>query len=490
MPVRPYNNHDQLFLLPPSVNEWVRTDHPARVLSDIIDRLDVSGFRTVSTEGRPCYDPRMMLKVLLWGYATGVRASRKIEERLSTDVVFMWLAGMERPDFRTICLFRQSSKPAIEDIFAQVLMLAKGMGLLQLGLIALDGTKLRASASIGSFKKVAEWRKELAKAQEEARRVLADAEAQDAADDARCGSDRRGDELPAGLADTKERARKIEQLLGGLAEGTEETQRVSMTDPESRYMHTPTGSQPAYNAQLAVTRDQIIVYADVTTEPIDTNRLVPAIEGVEQVTGAKPEKLVADAGYKSGHNLRALEQAKVDGYLPETEERNIGRLKRTYPDLYGKETFVYDRERDCYTCPAGQTLVPRTRLARKTKYSGSVATVYKPPHGVCLACSQLSRCTKVRAKVGRTIARDNYEDERLRMRRKLGTDEGKAIYGERKCIVEPTIGQLKTVGGIARLLMRGLLGARVEWQWSTTAHNLLKLSRLVVGGSAKLVWAT
>jgi transposase len=487
MPIRPSDNKNQLFLLPPSVNEWIRADHPARVLSDIVDHLDVSGFRDVSREGRPCYDPRMMVKVLLWGYATGVRASRKIEERLHSDVVFMWLAGLQKPDFRTICLFRKDNQLAVEGLFAQVLVVAKQMGLLKLGLVALDGTKLRASAGIGSFKKVAEWRKELAKAKEEVRRMLADAEVQDAADDARYGSDRRGDELPEELVDAKERVRKIESLLDQLGDDTEESQRVSLTDPQSRYMHTQTGSQPAFNAQVVVTRDQIIAHADVTTEPIDTNQLLPAIAGIERVAGAKPEKLVADAGYKSGHNLQALEQAGVDGYLPETEERNIGKLKRNYPDLYGKEVFTYDKERDCYTCPAGQRLSPKTRLKRKTKYSDSVSTIYAAPRAVCRDCPEMKRCTKNQA--GRTIARDQYDEERQRMRQKLATDEGRAIYGERKCIAEPTIGQLKIVGGMARLLLRGLLGAKIEWKWATTAHNLLKLSRLITGGTAKLAWA-
>lgn len=320
--------------------------------------------------------------------------------------------------------------------------------------------------------------------------MVADAEAQDAADDVRYGSDRRGDELPEELTDARERVRKIERLLGQLGAGTGETQRVSMTDPQSRYMHTQTGSQPAYNAQVAVTRDQIIVHSDVTTEPIDTNQVMPALKGIKRTAGAKPVQLVADAGYKSGRNLRILERAKVDGYLPETEERNIGKVKRNYPELYGKESFVYDKERDCYTCPAGQILAPKTRLKRKTKYSDGAAKVYKPPRGVCLACPHLNRCTKVRTKTGRAISRDAYEEERLRMRQKISTDEGKAIYGERKCLVEPTIGQLKIVGGIARLLLRGLLGAKIEWKWSTTAHNLLKLGRLVAGGTVKLAWAT
>jgi len=488
MPIRPYNNRGQLFLLPPSVNEWVRSDHPARVLSDIIDCLDVSGFRVVSTEGRPCYDPRLMLKILLWGYATGVRASRRIEERLHSDVVFMWLAGMEKPDFRTICLFRKGNLAAIENLFAQVLVVAKQMGLLKLGLVALDGTKLRASAGINSFKPVAEWRKQLAKAREEVRRMLAEAEEQDEADDDRYGEDRRGDELPEGLEDARERVRKIEQLLSQVPEGTQETQRVSMTDPESCYMHTSTGSQPAFNAQLAVTRDQIIVYSGVTTEPVDTNQLVPALVGIKSLTGRKPRRLVADTGYRSGPNLQALEAARVEGYLPDTEERNIGKLKRGRPELYGKEAFKYDKRRCRYNCPAGKTLDLYSVRRRRTKYGGGVTALYRAERGVCQACPKRQRCT-VDLKNGRSLSRDDYEEARQRMCQRLDTDKGRAIYGERKCIVEPTIGQLKTVGGIVRLLLRGLLGARIEWKWATTAHNLLKLSRLVAGGTVKPAWA-
>jgi transposase len=485
MPIRPYNA-EQLFLLPPSLNEWVRADHPARVLSDIVSRLDVSGFRTVSREGRPCYDPRLMLKVLLWGYATGVRASRKLEERLHSDVVFMWLAGLQQPDFRTICLFRRSNLPALESMFAQVLLVAKGMGLLKLGLVALDGTKLRAATSIGSFKKVTEWRKELAEARKEVRRMLDDAEEQDQADDERYGSDRRGDELPAGLEDAKRRVEKIERLLKELGEGESENRLASVTDPQARYMHSQTGSIPAYNAQVAVTEDQIIVHADVTTEPIDTNQLMPALKGIKRAAGAKPEKLAADAGYKSGRNLRILERARVDGYLPDTEEKNIGKAKRNYPDLYGKEAFRYDKGRDSYTCPAGQELRPKAKLRRKTKYSGGVTKVYRPPRGVCQVCPQREGCTRVKGKVGRSVSRDAYEEERLRMRQKLATPEGKAIYGLRKCLAEPVIGQLKIVGGITRLLLRGALGARIEWKWAAIAHNLLKLSRRVTDGTAVL----
>jgi transposase len=146
MPLRPYDQ-DQLFLLPPSLNEWVREDHPARIFSEIIDRMDTTHFRESKEEGRPAYHPKMMIKVLLWGYATGIRSSRKIEERLEQDTVFMWLAGLERPDFRTLCLFRTNHKGSIEKIFTDVIMVARAMGMATLGLVALDGSKVRANCS-------------------------------------------------------------------------------------------------------------------------------------------------------------------------------------------------------------------------------------------------------------------------------------------------------------------------------------------------------
>lgn len=145
MPLRAYEQ-DQMFLLPPSLNEWVREDHPARVFSEIIDGLDTTTFREPKGEGRPAYHPKMMLKALLWGYATGVRSSRKIEERLEQDITFMWLAGLEKPDLRTLCLFRTNNKEALENTFTDVIVIAKSMGMASLGLVAIDGSKKKQKA--------------------------------------------------------------------------------------------------------------------------------------------------------------------------------------------------------------------------------------------------------------------------------------------------------------------------------------------------------
>ena len=174
----------------------------------------------------------------------------------------------------------------------------------------------------------------------------------------------------------------------------------------------------------------------------------------------------------------------------DTCRRRIGKTKRNYPDLYGKEAFEYDKGQDCYKCPAGQVLRPRTRMRQKTKYSGREVTVYAAPRGVCLACPQRERCTKVKTKVGRTVSRDDYEEERQRMRQKLATEEGRAVYAKRKCLVEPSIGQLKIVGRLVQFLLRGVLGAKLEFKWGALAHNLLKMTRKVLAGEAKPVTAT
>jgi len=470
MPFRPYDQN-QSYLFPPHLNDWVTNEHPARVFSDLIDKLPIAGFKNAAVEGRPRYDTRMMLKVLLWAYANGIRASRKIEDRLRSDVVFMWLSGRQLPDFHTICDFRRCNEAAIDRLFAEVLVLAKALGLVRLGLLALDGTKVRASAGMKSFKTVKEWRKALTEARLKVAEILTEAEAQDRADDEKYGRDKRGDELPQELLDARERVARIEKVLAEVDENEAESLKVSSTDTDARFMHTHSGSMPAFNAQVVVAEDQLIVHADVTTEPIDRNQLKPALEGAERNVGAKPDKLLADAGYRGGPNLRLLEKSGIDGYLPETEEKNIGK------DLYGKTAFRYDQEQDCYICPAGQVLRPKAKKRVKTRYGGHETTVYKPPRGVCLVCPQRDQCTKVRTKAGRTIDRDDYEEERLRMRAKLATEEGRAIYAKRKCLVEPTIGQLKVVNRLVQFLLRGILGAKLEFKWGAIAHNLMKIVR-------------
>ncbi|MBI4681367.1 MAG: transposase [Nitrospirae bacterium] len=321
MPLRPYEQ-DKMFLLPPSLNEWIRQDNPARVFSEIIDGLDTTAFRQPKEEGRPAYHPAMMIKALLWGYATGVRSSRKIEEKLEQDVVFMWLAGLEKPDFRTLCLFRTNNKGALEKIFTDVIIVARTMGMATLGLVALDGRKVRANSGIDTFKKLGDWKELLREAKDEAQRIISEAENIDKEEDKIHGANRRGDELPEEIERVQDRIKKIKELIKKAKElGKDDDSRVSLTDAEASFMHKGNTSIPAFNAQAGVTEDQIIVYADVTTEPVDINQTKKAIEGIKKTYREKPEILVADTGYAGGENFRYLEDNKIDGYIPSGDER-------------------------------------------------------------------------------------------------------------------------------------------------------------------------
>jgi len=481
MPLRPYDQ-DKMFLFPPSLNEWVRQEHPARVFSEIIDRLDTTAFRQTKEEGRPAYHPKMMIKVLLWGYATGVRSSRKIEEKLEQDVVFMWLAGLERPDFRTLCLFRTNNKEALEKIFTDVIVVARSMGMANLGLVALDGSKVRANCGIDTFKKLEDWKETLNEARNEAQRIISEAENIDKEEDKIHGDDKRGNELPKEIEKVQDRIEKIESLIKKAKElGKEGESRASLTDAEASFMHKGNTSIPAFNAQLAVTEDQLIVYADITAEPVDVNQTKRAVEGIKETAKGEPKIVVADTGYGGGENLRYLENNKIDGYIPSEDERHIGSKKRqkAREHLFEKEIFIYDAHEDKYTCPQGETLRPVARRQFKSKYSKRGFTTYRTERGTCAACPLREKCT-TSVKSGRAIIRDGYEEYREKMKEKLSTIEGRSIYGKRKCLVEPVFGQIKTRGGFSQFLLRGLRKVRLEWKIAAIAHNLLKIATAIM----------
>jgi len=481
MPFRPYEQ-DQMFLLPPSLNEWVRQDNPARVFSEIIDRLDTTTFRQQKEEGRPAYHPAMMIKVLLWGYATGVRSSRKIEEKLEEDVVFMWLAGLEKPDFRTLCLFRTTNKEALEKIFTDVIIVAKTMGMATLGLAALDGSKVRANSGINTFKNLRDWKELLKEAKDEAQRIISEAENIDKEEDKIHGDNKRGDEIPKEIEKAQDRIEKVEALIKKAKElGKEDESRVSLTDAEAGLMHKGNTSIPAFNAQLAVTEDQLIVYADVTAEPVDVNQTKKAVEGMKKTIKEKPEILIADTGYAGGEKFKYLEDNKIDGYIPSEDERRIGIKKRqkAREHLFAKEDFTYNKCEDKYTCPQGEILGPTARTQFKSKYSKREVTTYRTERGTCTICPLREKCT-TNIKLGRAITRDGYEEYRERMREKINTTEGRLIYRKRKCLAEPVFGQIKIRNGFGQFLLRGLEKVRIEWKIVATAHNLLKMTAAIM----------
>ena len=421
---------EQNLLLPASLREWLPDDHLAYFVSDVVDQLDLSAIERVYEEedrGQPPYHPRMMTKILLYGYCVGVFSSRRIQKRLVEDVAFRVLAAGNQPDFRTIADFRKLHLKALEELFQQMLRLTLETGMMKLGRVALDGSKVKGNASkhkAMSYGRMKETEKRL---REEVRKLLNQAEAADQEEDSRYGRDRRGDELPEELQRRETRIARIREAKRALEERAREQAKskgkdpeeaqptkkaqYNFTDPESRMLKGSDGFLQGYNTQIAVEPVfQLIVGQRVTQAANDKQQMVPLVEAIEEQSGQKPEGVLADNGYCSDENLKYLARKRMEGFV-----------------ATGKQKHSQRRE----PCKRG----PLPREASRIE----------------------------------------------RMERKLETKVGAAVYATRKCIVEPVFGQIKQARGFRQFLLRGIEKVRGEWALICMTHNILKFHKICSG---------
>lgn len=449
---RPYTL-DQHLLLPPDMRDWLPEGDLALFISDVVDQLDLSAiygaYETGDGRGQPPYHPAMMVKLLLYAYCTGVPSSRKIERATYRDVAFRVLAGDQHPDHDSLAEFRKRHLPALAGLFVQGLRLCQAAGLVKLGHVALDGTKVKANASKHKAMSYARMEETERRLEAEVQALLAQAEQVDATEEAQYGPGRRGDELPAELARRESRLGKIraakaaleaeakaqaaetaesgraklaarEQRVGSAKGGVPQipdpeqarpapTAQRNFTDPDSRIMKdgATKSFEQAYNAQAAVDGPhQIIVACGVTQAAADVEQFVPMVEQVAANTGQSPTAVVADAGYFSESNLTAPSLAGIALYVPPDRQTHGG------------------------TPPASGR--PQSPTAAQ-------------------------------------------------MRTTLRSAAGHAVYALRKAIVEPVFGQIKEGRGFRRFSCRGLPKVTAEWELICLTHNLLKLFRARAG---------
>lgn len=458
LPFRGYSL-DQPLLLPPSLQEWLPEGHLARFIADVTEQLDLSamyaGYGRKDGRGQLGYHPLLLTRLLLYGYCVGVVSSRAIERKTQEDVAFRYLAADQHPDHDTIANFRKQHLKALSGLFLQALQLCRKAGLVKLGHVAVDGTKIQANASKHKAMSYGRMGEAEQKLQAEVEELLRQAEAADAAEDTRYGKGRRGDELPEELARRESRLGKIqaakaeleaeakqaaekqkaeaeariakrrqqEEQTGKKARGRDpqapDPEKVmpkasaqrNFTDPESRIM--PDGARKGsfvqgYNAQIVADSEaQIIVACDLTEETTDKQQLAPVLEQVEQNLGVKPAAASADAGYWSEAQVSDERLRGIALYVATGKEK-------------GDETVETAEEQAA------------------------------PGDGV----SPLEA-----------------------MKQKLKSEAGRAIYKMRKAIVEPVFGQIKEWRSFRRFSMRGKDQAREEWTLICLTHNLLKLYR-------------
>jgi transposase len=434
-------DRDQPFLLPPDLRDWLPQDHLAWFILDVLDQLDLAPFYVAHRDdghGHPAYDPKTLLGVLLYGYCIGVRSSRQMERRCTEDIAFRVLAANQTPDHVTIARFRVRHEQALAGFLVASLRLCAAAGMVRVGTVALDGTKLAANAADKANRTQDKLEAEVA----EILRQAADA---DQREDQLFG-DACGDELPEALASKADRLARLRQAKAQLeadaaareqayqqrvaahtaaaqAKGRKPRQlkrrpqetpnpeaTANATDPDSRFLHTRNGTVQGYNAQAVTTENQLVVAAELTDEANDVQQLEPMLEATAATLAAagideRPEAALADSGYWSIDNLTTIPNA---------------------PELY----------------------IPPARHGRQ----GKPRKDGKP---------SASRSDGLRAA----------------MKAKLASEEGKARYAKRRETVEPVFGQIKEQQGARRFLRRGMRACNAEWKLLCGTHNLLKLWR-------------
>lgn len=447
---RPYEPN-QLLLLAPSLNEWLPENHFARFISDVVDQLDISAIvkpYEKELRGYPPYHPAMLLKVLIFAYCTGVYSSRKIASACEDVVAFRVLSANQFPDFRTISDFRKRHLGTFKELFLQVVKIAQNAGMVKLGHVSLDGTKIKANASKHKAMSYDRMKQEEQRLRQEISELARQAERTDRSEDKKYGSTR-GDELPQELsrresrlsriqeamasleAEAKERAKQEQQKKGQDKNGDDDTtgqtgkkkrgrprkdkditdvpddkKQRNFTDPDSRIMHSKDGFVQAYNVQAVVDEThQIIVATEVTDHPNDHGVLRTMVAMTEQNTGTTVEKISCDAGYFAEDDVTWLHEKSIDPYIA------TGRQKH----------------QDIPESPRGR--IPKHYTVKQ------------------------------------------------RMTRKLKTKRGHAIYARRKVIVEPVFGQIKSCRRFDKFSLRGHEKVQGEWSLVAMCHNLLKVFR-------------
>jgi transposase len=457
--LRPYcQNQSQLF--PANLLDFIKDDDLCMVVDDVVNNLDLSClYVNIATEGNMAYHPKMMLKVLFYAYASGIFSSRKIAKALGENVAFIYLAAWQRPDFRTINNFRKNNLEPIEDLFVQIVDTCQQLKMVKLGHISIDSSKFKANAADRKTYDAKRIEREI-------KRILDKADEQDQHEDDLYGSDKTGDELPQHIRDRNQRIEKLKQIKQQLEK--ESKKKLNATDTDAVFMKTTAGIKTAYNAQASVDEDfQVIVAADVTNDPNDKEQLLPIIEQTEQNTDADIDILTADCGYSTGNNLQKLESSDINAYIPDDTYQSRSRGKPV--SAFDKDNFIYDHNTDVFTCPEGKVV----RFWHTRHYPKGDYRVYRCLE--CAGCQHFGQCTK--SKKGRSIWRRVVDENIKKMRTKLDSESGKAIYAKRKHIIEPVFGHMKSVLGFTGFNLRGLQKVKAEFKIVAIAHNLKKISK-------------
>lgn len=500
-------NQSQNWLFPPSIEELIPTNHPVRIVNNVVEKIDLKPLlETYSREGHPSYHPKMMLKVMVYAYMDNIYSSRKIEKALNENINFMWLSGRESIDHNTIARFRSNKLKAVfKDIFKQVVLLLAEEKLVSLKRVYTDGTKIESVAGRYTFV----WGNSIKTNQEKMIKQLEDMwqYAQSVADEedqdpeppefkkldpekVQQAADKINRILKNKSDDPKKKAksRYIQKNFAPNLKKYQEQEAIlkernsySKTDPDATFMrmkddHMQNGQlKPGYNAQIS-TENQIIVNYTLHQDTNDIHTLKPHLENHKKLYNELPEELTADAGYGSEENYELLEDKAIKAFVKfNTFDQEQGKSKkRKNPKPFERDSLYYNEAQDFYVCPMGQRMEKRGEKKVKTK------SAYKQTYSCysaknCNGCPLRSQCFK--EKNNRTVERNHKLEYHKQKARELLTSKiGEIRRKQRSADVEPTFAQLKHNRNFKRFTLKGIEKVEIEFGLHALAHNLKKMS--------------
>lgn len=497
---------EQLVLLPTALELIIATDHPVRLVDEILDQLDWKQWEAKyhGRLGQPPIHPSVLAKVLLFALIRRIRSSRQIEYELKHSIDFMWLTSGRRIDHTTISEFRRNNSKELRDIFKKMIKLAIDLGMANLAELCIDGTRV-----LGNSNRYKTWTTErLCKALElldaQIVEALKSLEENDLQDEDLLGQDIVNDRMPADLADMQTRRQKLAEAMektkemdeARKANGSKGPAQLPKTDIDSRILPNKEGGYAANYTPMATTEtgSGLIVDAEVVIGNVEHDQLCEIVERVEADFDVAIERVMADSAYTTGENLTAAEAKSIEliGPLAETKRDNnpaqredlrqpvadedISRLPiNAQTKRFDKAAFVYNEEADCYYCPAGKPLPHR--MTENTTYRGGKAVERKVyTCAECTGCPLAEMCRKnPESPRGREVMHDEHEGARRRHRERMNTPEAQAVYSRRQHIGELPFAVIKSMFDMRRFLLRGIEGVGQEWRWAATAFNLKKI---------------
>ncbi len=457
---------NQMAMLPPVIDEYVGPEDPVRAYDAIIEVMDMKELGWVidpNQVGNPAYDPKAMLKLLVYGYSYGWRSSRKLERACYHNLSFIWLMGGLKPDHKTIANFRKNNREAIGKVLKQTARICLKLKLIEGNCLFTDSTKFRGAASINQTKSRQKWEKKLEEVDQRIEELLAECEE---IDEREKGSMVKAEEE---LRDKQKLQHKIQGLLQKMKQ--EGLDKINGTDTDCVKFNGRQGSHVGYSAHITVDeKDGLIVCADVVNESNDSNQFSNQIEQAVETLQKPCQTAVADAGYSNIEDIKKTTDKVIDVIVPSQRQS----LHKSEEKPFGKYKFRYDSENNQYICPEGNKLRYSHYSEKKGHYLYRMEKAF-----LCLACPHFGVCTK--ANRGRTIIRLKEEELREYLEARYVSEEGQAIYRKRKEKAELPFGHIKRNLNCGAFLVRGLSAVKAEFSILTSCFNIARMITLLGG---------